>query len=731
LNRTRAFIGPLVILAVALCARLVLWSQEHGHPAFEIPVLDERFYLTEGRAIAGGDGREQRPFFMSPAYTLFAALLLRVDSDGRALVLAQIVIDSLTCVLAGILAKRLGPRGAGWIAGLLLALLPCAMLQSTRILPESLAALFGVLFLLAWPTGAAPVRAWRFAAAGACLGTMTIMRSNTLLFFPVAAVLVMWCTRARPGRVVLGSLCAFGLGGLLLIGPVTAYNRVVGKDWVLINSSGGVNFFIGNARGNDGRFQSLNHFPLAPGAFDDDPTENRFERSVQAFAERVRGRPLRPSEMSAFWSELAVKEIRADFPGFCRLLLRKAFLFFNAFEIPQIDNLYFLDRHASVLGPPLQWLSRILWPLALIGLCAGVVGRWFGPVPTAFFATYALSVVLFFVNARFRTPVLPVAAVFAGVALARCLELLGSRRLSAIGAAALLIISALICNLNPALGLPGESGPGSWFVPSAELLDFESQHNNLAARILERPAPTPEELAIADRECELGLELNPTHPTLMFNRARVRFLLHDHESAENLLAQSLSLQPGNSFAVQLWCETIRSCLKEGRWEDGIRSARAAAGVLPGEAQFWNLLGACLQKAGHAEEAIEAFRQGLRAQPSSFELNFNLALALQTSGRADQAADLLEPLYRQNPGNEGVANMLAMCLFKLHRIDEAEEVVRRLLAQSPDHLGGLLTLAEILIERKDAEAARPLILRALAQSPGSKRAQDLLSRIGGN
>src|SRR3990172_4776334 len=88
----------IFVFLLALGLRLAVFLQSRGVSQVETPVLDSRYYLEAGRAIALEEGLAG-PYFMSPGYiwlsTIFSWL---TASPQRAIVVFQIFIDSFTCV---------------------------------------------------------------------------------------------------------------------------------------------------------------------------------------------------------------------------------------------------------------------------------------------------------------------------------------------------------------------------------------------------------------------------------------------------------------------------------------------------------------------------------------------------------------------------------------------------------------------------------------------------------
>jgi len=128
------------------------------------------------------------------------------------------------------------------------------------------------------------------------------------------------------------------------------------------------------------------------------------------------GRAIKPSEVSSFFNQRAADFISGSPSKWLSLTFKKFVVFWNGYEISNNQNAYFYRQFASIthLLPPLFW---IISPLSLLGLFS--VWR-FGEKYTIiaiFIAVYMLTVIVFFVNGRFRLPVWPMLIILAGLAI--------------------------------------------------------------------------------------------------------------------------------------------------------------------------------------------------------------------------------------------------------------------------------------------------------------------------
>ncbi len=233
--------------------------------------------------------------------------------------------------------------------------------------------------------------------------------------------------RAQALGTRLRALIVALVGLALPIAPVTLTNGLAGHDWALISTQAGVNLWIGNNPQSDGASA------IVPGTRAD--WWGGYQDSIRQ-AEALAGRPLRPSEVSAAY----VQRVRAFWAAqparALELFVWKLRLLLTDRELGNNQDERFFALH---FGPLLRWLPLgygLLLPLGLLGMLLSA-RRWRELFPLyALVPVYAATVVLFFVNARFRMPLVLPLAVFAAHALVRGHDAWRARRWRELGLAA-------------------------------------------------------------------------------------------------------------------------------------------------------------------------------------------------------------------------------------------------------------------------------------------------------
>lgn len=394
------------VVIVAFGARLVHLAESRAIPFFDHPISDGRIYDLWAQGIVAGDWLGRDVFYQAPLYPYFLAVVqLVVGHDPWWMRFVQIAVGALGCGFACLAGRNLFSHRAGFAAGVILALYPPAIFFDGILQKSVLDGFFMSLLMWLLSTAGAASRTGRMVAAGAVLGCFALTRENALLLAPIVAL---WLVVNRPPAAgtrrwaPLGGLAA---GMALTLLPVGVRNKVVGGEFALTTSQSGPNFYIGNHAGANGEYQ-----PLRIGR--GDPLYERID--ARELAEADAGRPLSPAEVSAYWWGRAVAFVRAEPGEWLRLMGRKAALCINWYEIADAEDIYYYEKECRLI----RWLGAIghfgvLGPLAVAGMVLSWPRRrslrlWYVVVPI-----WLAGTALFFVNARYRFPIVPVVALFA------------------------------------------------------------------------------------------------------------------------------------------------------------------------------------------------------------------------------------------------------------------------------------------------------------------------------
>jgi tetratricopeptide (TPR) repeat protein len=603
-GRAADFLLPGILL-LAFCVRVIYVMQSRSNPFFADPDMDALYHTDWARAIAAGREFIEGPYFRAPLYPWFLGLCFRLFGENFLVPrLIQAGFGTATVGLTWLIGREAGGRPVAALAALGMAVYRIAVAFDGELLIETL---YVPLCLLAlWLT----LRLWRRPGpaatflAGVAWGVAALVRPNHLALMPLLAVWVF--ALARPSRRrALAATGALALGTVLPILPVTARNLVVGHDLVLVSSQGGVNFWIGNNPKADGTLA------VVPGTRSD--WWGGYHDS-RALAEAEAGRPLKPSEVSRHYARKAWAFIAGEPRRAASLMLWKLRLFWTAFELGNNQAEEFL---ALRYGPVLRWFPLgfgVVAPLGLLGLLLSVRnGLRLAPL-IAYLIVSTAVVVFFFVNARYRLPVVPVLLVFGAMAVLDLFRAVRERRWRRLAAAAVFLVPAFAA-VNT--------------VPSIVDTTEASGLNNLAVVHIRRG-----ELDRALALLREAVALQPARPDIRRNLGKALVASGRTEEGLTELTAALRRKPDDVEAMDTLGEQY---LRLGRFEEAEAVARQSVARAPAAALGHYHLGQALLQTGRLPAAEAPLRRAVELAPGSFNGVYSLASLLERVGRPAEAA----------------------------------------------------------------------------------------------
>jgi len=395
------------VFGAAIALRIVHLFAFRQLPFHDHPFGDSLSFVREAEILRhAGLFAKEAPYFQGPLYPLLLAGAMGLGLEPQALYILQVFTGALTALLVAHLATRLHSPRAGLVAGGLYAAYDVAIALDGDLLATSLVttAAAGAILALTPSTGTpagAPLGRRRLALGGALLGGASWGHPNLAL--PAMLLAVVGLGRRASRR----SFAAYA-GALLFVLAVPVARNLVAHGSASFATSGGVNFFIGNHAGATGTFR----IPPESGLSNDLDLE-RISRQV---ASRESKRDLSPTETSRYWFARGARAL-VDRPGDgVALWLKKVLLVLNRRDLPNHLDLDLLRTRSFVL----RWTPVRSWVL----IALGIAGLWlFRREPTArrpllFLAGSVASLIPFFVTDRYRLPMMPVIAAFAGTFVA-------------------------------------------------------------------------------------------------------------------------------------------------------------------------------------------------------------------------------------------------------------------------------------------------------------------------
>lgn len=662
-SRREVLAVALVLLAAAVI-RIVYLLQYRAHaPYYSAVMSDSIYYDSWAWRVASGEGYGPQPFYMAPLYPYVLALVYRAVGHSFGIAYAfQAALGLVNLLLVYLLGRRLFGHASGLIAALLLMVYaPLAYLES-KVLTETLAVTLNLASMLLLVNALSRPSTARFAAAGMVLGLSAVCRPVALI---TIAFVFVWLALDRRRRAIgFGRFAALALGIMLAVLPVTVRNYVVGHDFALISTNGGIVFAQGNNPGSDGVFSAL------PGFTGSIVTQQEEEMSL---AGKALGHPVKPSESSAFWFRAAMKFIREDSGSFAKLILRKAVWSLHSREADCSYNVYLEER----LVPALKVWFVPFWALAGLALF-GFVGRRRETVPreAGILGVYILSIfaslVVFTVNSRFRVPAVPVLALFAGFGLVRAAQMIREQRVHALVVLAACVSPFGLISLvrypiaritPPALANLGSSyltlGDAENAVPVlkealAEDPGYASSHSTLGSALV-----LTGDLDGAISHYRQALRITQGDASVRVNLGRALALRGHIREAVAQLQNAVRLDPDSAEAhAGLACVLQRL----GRADEASREAQAANRLEPSLAHKHRALGTAFHSQGRLYAAVYELREAIVLKPDFAEAHSELGLVLKDQGRIGEAVREYREAIRIEPNLTRAHNNLAIALY---------------------------------------------------------------------
>lgn len=604
------------ILLLAFALRMVFFLQLNRSPVAEMVIEDSRTYHNWAATIAGGDWVGDQVFTALPLYPYLLGLIYTIFGVSIPTArVVQILIGTTNCGLIYLLGRRLLTPAVGLIAALLTAVYGWLIVYDSAILSPVMITFFAALLLLtllrlrdrqaSWPL---------WAAAGVLAGLTVTISGHSLLFILLAAGWIFF-----PGHRWQWAL-SFLAGVAIILGLVAYRNWKVGNDWVPLTAHGGINFYIGNN-------------PHARGVFEPPPILRSggatLQRDAETIARRALGRPLKPSEVSAFWFGQGREFIKTHPGQFIRLLGRKFTIFFDQLEIADVIHPAFFVRWTPILKIPFPVFGWIA-PLALLGLIlAG--RRWRRLILLyLFIAGYVLSTVFYFVNSRYRLPLVPFLLIFAAYAVCWGVERVRKRKWKT-GLSALAGLVLLVWWVNPQL-----------FGEPRFRLNLGAGYNHLGTYFSQQG-----DLERAREEFAEALRLEPQRPEAHYNLANILFRQGEAETAEAGYREAIRRNPYYESAHLALALVLE---QRGESKEATRKYREIIQNLPFSPRPYLGLARLLVVEGKYQEAIEVINQGLQENPQVPEFYLYRGIAREREGDRTGAVEDLQRGVELSPGS---------------------------------------------------------------------------------
>lgn len=617
------------IFVFAFAIRFIYLTQMKSSPFFDFPTLDSEYNDQWAQMILRGEDFEEGVFFRAPLYPYFLAFVYKVFGHNYLMPrLIQLLIGSLSCLLIYLLGKRIFNKRTGRIAGVVASLYGVLIYFDGELLIPVLPVFLNLLLLLVLIRVKEQPSYKMLVLCGVLLGLSALARPNILL---VGSAFFFWILlgfrkhgEVRSKRALYA--CCFALGTILIISPVTLRNYIKGDDFVLIASQGGMNFYIGNNPHSDGVSAVL------PGTR---TTWWGMYEDAKTIAEKTSNRSLKPSEVSRFWYMEGLRWIMREPFTFLKLMLKKIILFWNGNELSNNRDFYFFSRSAPLLKL-LIWRFVIYFPfglfasLALVGMVLSHKEKKDVLILEIFLFTYMLSIILFFVNARFRVPVIPILILFSACALDQFISRMKQRKFSELGKYLLFLLIVLI--------------PVNFEIPGYSTENTGQAHYTLGV-VYNMKGDTTK----AAEQYEKALQYNSNLAEAYANLGSI----YGHQGKHELSIEyyQIALQKGLDSAFVFYNIGI-VYHQQGLLDQAQKNYELSLSIRDKNPKVHYLLGGIYLRKQMLDQAVEEYNKTIRDDPGFALAYYQLGTIYNQMGKREEAIEKLETFVRLGKGEPG-------------------------------------------------------------------------------
>lgn len=192
--------------------------------------------------------------YRPPLYPCLLALMYLLPGNDMATVFfLQAVFGALAVLLIFKLGQLVAGQKVGLVAAAVVACDPHLIILSGMLLTETLFTLLLVAALFATLVGFTSTQKRWLVVAGVVWGLCSLTRPEGLLYLTVVLALGIYRYRNKIMPYILRSALVLGLT-LATIAPWTIRNAIVQNEVVLLTTSGGVNFWMGNHPASKGGY---------------------------------------------------------------------------------------------------------------------------------------------------------------------------------------------------------------------------------------------------------------------------------------------------------------------------------------------------------------------------------------------------------------------------------------------------------------------------------------------
>ncbi len=698
MKKSNVNVALFAIIIIGSILRLVYLFQISKSPFFYFPFGDPGYFDRWAIGIAHGDLVGSDAFFKPPMYAYVLAFFYKIF--GHNLLIPRLLNTTFDCVsvyLLFLIGKRLYNERVGLISALIGSLCGIFIYFSGEILGTSLAVLLSLLFLYLLLIAEDDMFKWFIA--GCVLSLAVIARPNFLIFIPGLVVYVFITQKST--RIKVKTTVVFLLGTLIFLLPTCMRNYVVERDFILVNYSAGVNFFIGNNRSSDGVSAVL------PGYGNDWDEYSIAERELKSV--------LKPSEVSRFWLVKGLKNIR-EFPGHSGLLLlKKVYLLFNGKEISNNQNIYLYSKRSNIMKFLLFLIgnrrlyfafpSSVVFALGLTGIIISLQKRIKASYLLIFLVlVYGFSVIIFFISSRYRMPMVAYIIPFSAYSIFWISKNTKNKK-HLITWSFTFVVLMVLCNFDPF---------------GTKMANQALEMYNLGNAYYRKG-----NYERAKTFYENGIKMNASFPGIYLNLGNIYLKENNLEWATNEYRMEIKVNPNDGRAYSNLALIYE---REGNLGKGKEYGRKAVTIMPRLVSSYITVGRIYVKEQKYDSASVFLRFANRIKNNDVRILSLLGLVNLKLEQYKQSVDFYTKALKIQSDNPNLHYNIAVAYIVLGNLNDSERHLKKALSLKKGFLAAHYNLGLIYLQEGEKEKAKAEFKRVLVLNPDFSEAKKMIEKM---
>ena len=539
----------LILFFIALIPRIFCLIQMQNSILSNMLHLDALDYDEWAKEIASGDWIGKEVFYAMPFYAYFLGVIYFLFGHSLlAIRVIQILLGALNCVLTFYIARRLFKDINIALLSFVVALFfKLAVFYELFLVACTISTTLFLLILYKLLSISERPTIPKFISLALLISLATLTRANFLILIPLIIIWFLISSKNITKNKKILTVALFVITIFITISPVAMRNYRLEKDFVPLTAHGGINFYLGNGPYADGRY------PQAP--FLARESKYLIRQSV-VVAEKELGKDLKPSEASLYWFNKSTDFIKKHPQLYINLLFQKIKLFISGFEMPDIFSYSFSYSFIPTLK--ILFIDYILLiPLGIAGIMLTMSKNKSISIFCIIFLGYAVGIIMFLVNERYKIPLYPFFVLFSSSGLIYLFKssVDNKRKIVAIITCIILTLPLLDKSFIKRFGVNQSASyrmighellvrkdmkeAKKYFLKSLELEPGLPQTHLYLGLVHEKEG----NLVGAEKEYKKTVELDPNYSYAYYYLSRIYSKQHDYERSNTYMQKYKELQP--------------------------------------------------------------------------------------------------------------------------------------------------------------------------------------------